>query len=122
MASDFLLITDEDKQIIYESEFDADSVSPLAIFIAYASISVDEISYENNNVFIRPCNRFSSKIIFVTNRSSNTNIVRKFLEEIEISLNRFLLNLNYNDKDYIDSEDFDTKIRESYVNNILSSK
>lgn len=116
MASDFLLIVNEKKEIIFEKEYDTDTSSPLAFLVAYASIWKSEEYYEDLIIWTHLCSQ-GCKCIFVTNRfnHNDTLLINKFLGKIEDLLDGHLLNPNYTQDNFITDRIFEDQVKELYI-------
>lgn len=116
MASDFLLIVNEKKEIIFEKEYDTDTPSPLAFLVAYASIWEFEEQYEDLVIWTHLCSQ-GCKCVFVTNRFNHSyvRLINKFLSKIEDLLDGHLLNPCYTQDDFITDRIFEDQVKELYI-------
>lgn len=115
MATDFILIANEDNEVVFQQELNTDDILPTAMFVAHASIDISEEVFEDLKVYkIMSANE--AQIIFVTNRKINNKTIQRFLEQIENALCTTLLHINIGKSTWIESDYFDSELKMHYVN------
>ncbi|ORD94200.1 hypothetical protein ECANGB1_1018 [Enterospora canceri] len=114
MPVDFILVTNERDSLIFECELNCESLSPLAMLVAYSGIENKGECYDSLVAHRHVCAQ-GCKIVLVTSRPD----VGGMLIATEKLLNRILLRPEVLADDWIDESEFETKLREIYVESFV---